>query len=291
MRGGSSVSDRARHVYALLRTLLAWAPSPPASRTGSVLASQQRGFVSKSRFLTCPDCLANGRPDGMHGCETCGGRGEVPDDGPDPYESKRSTRFGGVAGERVADRTRQLDDELRRLEFQLAKPDRKVDEQAGDVLTRAIVVRDYAYRRGSYAELERALARLRDYDPSMYELAMSVAYQPLKEEPIEPVRRFVVVLCELLAGWMPETIRVPAGVHVWTREELEARSREAKSALAFGRSEWASASRAERKRVILLLHGEGLSDGKIAARFGLTRQRVQQIRAGLEVVCEAGEAA
>jgi len=88
------VTLRGRQVYALLRTLLAWAPSPPSSRTGVVLASQQRGFVSKSRFLTCPDCLANGRPDGMFGCETCGGRGEIADDGPDPYEQKRLVRYG-----------------------------------------------------------------------------------------------------------------------------------------------------------------------------------------------------
>lgn len=274
------MTDRGRQVYALLRTLLAWAPSPPSSRTGSVLASQQRGFVSKSRFLTCPDCLANGRPDGMFGCETCGGRGEIADDGADPYESKGSTRFGGVAGERAADRSRQIDEELRRLEFQLGRPVRRVDEQAADVLTRAVSIRDVQYRRGSYAELEAALERLRESRPVAYTVAMWTAYQPFGEAPVEPTGA-VAGVCEDLAVWMPERIRVPPGVHVWSRDELEARLREAKAALQWGHSEWASASRAERKRAILLLAGEGLSDGKIAARFGLTRQWVQRLRSGL----------
>jgi DNA-binding NarL/FixJ family response regulator len=80
---------------------------------------------------------------------------------------------------------------------------------------------------------------------------------------------------------MPDEIRVPAGVAVYTKDELEQRARAARDAMAWGHSEWASASRAERKRAIVLLHGEGLSDGKIAARFGLTRQWVQRVRSGV----------
>ncbi len=293
------MTDRARLVYALLRTLFAWTPAPPASRTGATLAQQQRGFVTAKRYSTCPDCLANGRPEGMRGCETCGGRGELLEDGKDAMDEpiknppadhrRQAAGFGGLAREAQRDQERQRDDELRRLEAQLAKPLRKVDEVAGDVLTRSVELRDRMYRHGSYAELEVALAKLRDRNEVAYREAMMVAYQPFCEEPIEPVRRVVVAVCEVLAEWIDGEIRVPVGVHVWTVDELAARSREAKDALAHGRSAWASATRAERKRMILVLAGEGLSDGKIARTFGLTRQRVQQIRAGLERLddCEA----
>jgi predicted nucleic acid-binding Zn-ribbon protein len=283
------VSDRARFVYALLRTLFAWTPAPPASRTGVTLAQQQRGFVTKHRFMTCPDCLANGRPEGMRGCETCGGRGEIADDGSDPYEQKRIVKYGLADHDQRKDRERQRDDELRRLEFQLLKPARKVDEVAGDVLTRSVELRDRMYRHGDYEKVEAQLAVIRLEHPALYEVAMTVAYSPLVDEPIEPVRRVVVALCELIAARIEGDIRVPAGVHIWTADELAARSREAKAALQWGHSEWASATRAERKRAILLLHDEGLSDSKIARRFGLTRQWVQRVRAG--VVAAMDEAA
>lgn len=285
------MTDRARHCYALLRTLFAWTPPPATSRTGSVLASQQRGFVTKSRFLTCPDCLSNGRPEGMHGCETCKGRGEVPDDGPDPYETKRSTRFGGTEGERAADRSRQVDDELRRLDYQLARPARKVDEQAGDVLTRAVTLRDGQYRHGSYTELEHALTKLRESRPVAYTVAMWIAYQPFGEAPIEPANTTILSICEDLAQWMPDPIRVPRSVAIYTEDERKRIAAEAHDALQYGHSDWARATRAERKRMILLLHGEGLSDGKIAAKFGLSRGWVQRLRAGLVDALDDCEAA
>jgi hypothetical protein len=97
-------------------------PRPPSEPNGCVLAQQQRGFVTKHRYLTCPDCLANGRPEGMRGCETCGGKGELRRHGGDPYEQKRIVRYGLADHDRRRDQERQRDDELRRLEFQLAKP-------------------------------------------------------------------------------------------------------------------------------------------------------------------------
>jgi len=108
--------------------------------------------------------------------------------------------------------------------------------------------------------------------------------QPFVEAPVDPPATWakVAFMCELLAARMSSWIRVPVSVPVYTFEELERQSRVARDALARGHSVWASASRAERKRMIVELHEDGLPDGRIAFRLGLSRQRVQQIRAGIE---------
>jgi predicted nucleic acid-binding Zn-ribbon protein len=276
------MTDRARHVYALLRTLLAWTPAPPASRTGVVLAQQQRGFVSEHRYVTCPDCLANGRPEGMRGCESCGGRGEIPDDSGDPYEQKRIVRYGLADNDRRRDQVRQRDDELRRLEFQLAKPVRRVDEQADDALTRASDFKDRSspisrmYRRGSYAELEQALGKLRDRNLAAYDVAMMVAYQPFCEEPIEPVRRAVVAICEVLAAWMPGTIRVPASVPVWTRDELNARADVLREQATWrGRKDPLALAR--RDEAIRHFSAQGMTQAEVAERVGVHPRTVARV--------------
>jgi len=215
----------------------------------------------------------------MIGCETCNGRGEIPNPGPDPYEKPRKIKPYGLheyeeRREQAAVRNRQINDlerDARRRAGEIIRDDAYGWEKA----------KAYAYSHGSYAELDRALERLRAHDEAWFHVAIGVSYQPLHEEPIEPVRRAVLAVCALLACWMPDPIRVPPGVPTYTTDELERHSREAKDALHFGRSDWARATRAERKRVILLLHAEGLPDGKIASRFGLTRQWVQRIRSGL----------
>lgn len=269
------MTDRARLVYALLRTLLAWAPAP---RSRSGLDAVPRGFAGGSlRYVSCPDCLTNDRV--LAGCETCHGRGEVPDPGPDPYETKKSTRFAGVAGERQADRHRQIDDELRRLEFQLGRPIRKVDEQVGDLLTRSVELRDRLYRHGSYAELEHALAKLRDCSLTAYSLAMTVAYQPFGEAPVEALAPAVVAVCEQLALWIDGPVRVPESVAVSTDEELERVAREGKGALWHGKQEWHRMKRGERNALILTMSRSGMSATAIGLRVGLRRRRIQDILA------------
>jgi len=266
------LTDRARLVYALLRTLLAWTPAP---RLRSGLDQIPRGFVRTKRFVSCPDCLANDRT--LPGCETCRGRGEIPDDGADPYETKEFKRFGGIAQERADDQARQLDHELRRLEYQLHRPDRREDELVSDTLTNAVELRDRMYRQGSYRALEQALHRLRDVHPLAYQLAMTVAYHPLGEPPIDPLRPAAIVVCELLGVWIDGPIRVPDFVTVSTEQEVERLAREGKGALWRGRGDWHNLKRGERDALIVAMHSDGKSPTEIGLRFNVTRRRVQQI--------------
>jgi len=161
-------------------------------------------------------------------------------------------------------------------------------EAPDDALTRAVGLRDRQYRRGDYALLERTLDMLAAYSPAWHEVAMGIVQQPFVEAPVEPPVTWLKVgaVCEWLALRMVglaggRELRVPAGVPVFGREELEAQSRLAKDALARGASGWASLSRRERKRLIVELHEQGLPDGRIAARFGLSRGYVQRLRAGI----------
>lgn len=282
------MTDRARSCYALLRTLFAWTPAP-RSRTSSA-----PGFIADQRL--CLNCKTSGKWDSERkrridaGCLHCGGTGtrpvkDVMDDPikDPPADARRKTGFGGRSGDDLREARYRRDEEIERLGLQLS--DNELDAPT-DYVTRAIELRDLMYRHGSYADLEVALALLRAKCPGAYQVCMSVAYAPFDEEPIEPVHRVVVKACELLAHWMPEEIRVPSSVPVFTKDELERHAREARDAMAWGHSEWARASRAERKRAILLLRGEGLSDGKIASRFGLSRSAVQKIRAGIEALLD-----
>lgn len=288
------MTDRARHVYALLRTLLAWTPAPRARTSSSP------GFISSER--RCLNCKAVGKWDKDRrrrvdpACPHCGGTGLRPikDVMDDPVElsddqakdARRKSGFGGRSGDDLREARYRVDDEIRRLEQQLSSSEM---DAPVDHVTRSVELRDRMYRHGSYAELEAALAELRRRNDGAYRVAMMVAYAPLCEEPIEPVRRVVVACCEVLAHWMPAEIRVPPGVHVWSADELAERAREGKAAMQWGHSDWASASRAERKRAILLLAENGLSDGKIAGRFGVSREWVQRTRKGLQDVLDGDE--
>lgn len=266
------MTERARQVYALLRTLLAWAP-PPRSRTG--LEDSPRGFVAgNKRYISCPDCLANDKPAGMVGCETCGGRGEIPDPGPDPYENKRVTRYGFADRDRDKDLARRRDDLIRRLEQD--EQIRKGKEAPLDPLTRAVELRDRLARHGSYRELDAALERLRLEHEGAYRVALSVAYSPFGEEPIEPVRRVVLSACELLAEWMPERIRVPAGVPVWTRQELEQHANVMRERATWrGRKD--PLARARRDDTIRRLAAEGLGVADLADRVGVHRRTIERV--------------
>ena len=281
------MSDRARRTYALLRTLVhGWAPSPTPGGTGAALQATARGFVTQKRFLTCPDCLTNGKA--MPGCETCGGRGELPDAGRDPYEEKKFTRFGGIAAERYADQARARDAEILMLDRQLARPKRRVEEGGEDMLDRAIRMRDLLYRHGSYGALERALAWLRDADPQGYEIAMGVVYQPLAEAPVEPSPR-VLAVCGVLEAGMPDPIRVPYGVAVYTRDELAAQAKVGKESLWRGRTARHEAKRSERKAMARAMQAEGMTAGEIAGRLFVHKRSVERWLA--ELAQTAGTAA
>ena len=276
------MTDRARLVYALLRTMLAWTPSP-RSRMGLELAP--RGFAGGRddkgrplRWLVCQDCLTNDRI--LPSCETCGGRGEIPDPGPDPYDKGVAKGvFGGAGGDDAKRALRERELELRRLEQQLARPEKKTDEPIIDPLASAVEARDRLYQHGSYAELERQLDRLRLENVLAYEVAMQVAYAPFGEEPIDPVRVVVVQVCELVAVRMDGPVRVPEYVPVSSDAELERLARAGRGALWWGQGDWHRLKRGERNARIVAMHTAGVSTTAIGLRFNLQRRRVQQILA------------
>jgi hypothetical protein len=270
-----------------------WVPAPHA-RSYSV-----EGFV-RHEETRCPDCddrgalHADGRPRRLDrrsltvGCETCGGRGAIPDPGKDPMDDpvknpppdpRRKTGFGGISGDDRREARRLLDEQLERLELQLAKPATRAEEVADeDSLTRAVDLRDRRYQHGSYAELWRALdGWLRQNRPLAFELAMSVAYHPFTEPPIDPVSPQVIHVCELLAAHMDGPVRVPAYIPVSADAEVERVAREGKGALWWGQTPWHQLKRQERNALIVAMHAEGRSPTAIALRFNLRRRRVQQI--------------
>lgn len=270
--------ERRELVTALLRTLLAWTPAP---RGAPELAAVERGFAHANRVVSCPDCLANDRV--MFGCETCGGRGYLDDPGPDPYEQP-SKLFGGIGADRGREAQRRLEGALRRLE-QDARIRAGVEAQP-DALTLAIQRRDHQYRHGSYAELERALARLRNVSETGYRLVWQfVVYGGVVHLRVSAgVERTIQLAIDLLALWMPEVIRVP-DEHL---PEVVARAR--RDSLAFGRSRGHGEQREERDARIRHQAALGWSVGKIAHRNALSKRRVYEIIGG-ETVATGGTAA
>lgn len=279
-----------RQVYALLRSLLAWAPAAKTQRSHAT-----PGFIQSAR--DCLNCRANGTERLVVGrrvlrvvpnCVACKGTGRVLV--ADRMQTKtRADRMAGGHDDKQAreDAWHARDRAIERLGRQLSDapedaPDRLLDAIEGS--------REWQYRHGHYRELEIALEELRSYSPAWHDVAMGVVYQPFVEAPVDPPVTWTKVrlVCEWLAGRVGQIvgpdvpIRVPQGVAVFTADELARQSTVAKDALARGSSVWASAGRAERKRLILELHAQGVPDGKIAARFGLTRRRVSQIRSGIE---------
>lgn len=263
-RGG--MSEDARRVYALLRVLHVGFPGPCAGRLEST-----PGFRHQGRFESCPDCLANGRV--LAGCETCGGHGAIPIGGRDPYEISHQGFFGDDR-RRARDLAHVRDREIERIDDLLA-------EQAGvsssDRPTRAVAVRERLLAGGSFAELQCLLDRVRDENHRAYRLALSVAYQPFAEAPINPVSASVVALCEHLAGRMSQPIRVPRFATMTVAQELERIAQNGKQALWHGHRPAHAQHRHQRDQLLRDLHTDGHSTTQLAHRFGLTRQHVQRI--------------
>lgn len=267
------LSDRGAQTYALLRTCLQWIPGP---RSGYV--SGPAGFSTRQRFESCPDCLANGRV--LHTCETCHGRGEVPAGSVDPYSDpprdvpadprRIAAGFGGAARELARDRARALELELDRLRDEQAVRAGKQAPLSREL--RLIAARDRLYAAGSYAQLARALERLRDQDARAYRYCRAIALaRPAIAADVN------VDAIERLAALMPSTIRVPAGIPLRTADQLALLARAGREALWRGRNEWAAATRAQRDQLIVAALDSGERTAAIARRYAISRRRVQQV--------------
>jgi len=150
---------------------------PVESRSASPVAAP--GFVAGTdrngrlvRWQSCPDCLANG--DAMDaksrrrvaaGCDTCGGRGEIPDPGPDPYANNEGVLPFGFTQTRHDD-SHERDRKIEMLQRQTrpAPTDAELDEEANRRGYAWEEERRAMYRQYDFAELDRALDELRAHD-------------------------------------------------------------------------------------------------------------------------------
>jgi len=289
-------------VFALARTQLDWIPAPPPT------LEAQPGFAHghaddgrQLRWLTCPDCLTNGRP--MFGCETCGGRGEVPDEGRDPYERTGQAPFFGEADQQQRDRARMVDGQIIRLKQLARAREGDVDATPEDWLTRALRLKDQQWRRGDYGLLEQ-WQELLGYRFPMRHLAWSsfvVDQQPLHAGSL------VGAHLDETAGWLAARMLSSIAVHVAKQRQAqltvgvaERRVRVRPSSIVVppehrdavdhvnGRGRWANGwAQSNRDATIVGLAADGKTAGEIARQVGVTKRRVQQILADVEIAAVA----
>jgi hypothetical protein len=117
------------------------------------------------RWLTCPDCLTNDKV--MFGCETCGGRGRIPDAGRDPMSKSKDVVPYGADGSRhdlAYARDRQIET-LRQQTRPAAEVDEAADAKANPYAWERARARLYA--KYDLAVLEREIEWLRLHFPGV----------------------------------------------------------------------------------------------------------------------------
>lgn len=203
-------ADRRDAIIRLLRGRDEHLPEP-GRRTSEASAGFVHGKDAKGnqlRWLSCPDCLANDRT--MFGCETCGGRGEIPDDGRDPYAKTDVLPFGFDGSQH--DAAHQRDREIEVLKSQ-TRPASKIDELA-DANAHPYPwerARQRMYRAFDFAALDLVLEHLRVADDGASRALHAVyvyGWQP------EPPPGLLHEACErgldFLDERLPEKLRSPA---------------------------------------------------------------------------------
>lgn len=289
----SDLSPRER-VFVLARTQNDWLTV--RSTTQELQSGFAEGVDDKGRplrWLVCPDCLADDF-EHRHGCETCGGRGEIPDLGRDPMRrmAEGKAAFYGPDSQERRDRSRAIDATIVRL--QLVALQREGAEPPEDWLLRQLRLKQHHDRLGDYRLLEQAQDRLGWASVSRSSLWFFAVVDGL---PVSArMGRELDRIADGLADWMlgaiaaqrlgehlaqtrlgvkrprlrPETILVPVGVE---------------TADAAGKGRWANtASQGQRNALIAAMAAEGRTAGEISRRVGLTKRRVQQLLAGLDHV-------
>ncbi len=133
--------------------------------------------------------------------------------------------------------------------------------------------REAQFASGSFAELERALARLRERYPQRFSLwwRIIVCEEPVTVSPA--ARALLDSTSELLAAWMPEKIRVPR------RLLPEKVNGYRKDSLWRGRTFRHAEQRSQRDREIVQMSAGGMGSVEIARHHGIDKRRVNQILA------------
>lgn len=291
-------------VYALARTQLDWIPAPKPTLTSP------DGFAHDKRFVSCADCLANGRT--MFGCETCHGAGEIPVTGRDPYERVGGAPFFGEDSQRRRDRARMVDAQIVRLKQLAAGRDGDPNALPEDWLSRAVRLKEQQYRRGDYQLLEQAQDLLAMQLP-MRHLAWAtfvVDAQPMSlGGPSD--KAAAEGRLDDVADWIADRILSAIAAHIQHQQQtaaaIGARPRlrpefilvpiEHLRALdqadaAGGKGRWANPyAQGQRNALIVALANDGKTPGEIARRVGLDKRRVQQILAEVGATVATGPAA
>lgn len=265
-------------VYLLARTVYAWIPAPRSSRRQNGAAGFASGRDEKGqllRWLSCPDCLTN---DGARraGCETCGGRGEIPDDVRDPYE-RPGTPFFGDEQQRRRDQAVERDAAIARLERDWGA---NAGAESTDPLDAAVDRAEGHYRRGSYRQFLRALRTVEQVSErrarSLVRLVVNGEENLIRVEPW--TRSWLDQTVDWVAMLMPRPIELPADAH----RDLEAW----KYTLQHGKSPQHRAAREERNvEIVRLVVEHGWSLRRAGRVYGVSHETVRKILA------EAGDQA
>lgn len=279
-------------VYALARTQLDWIPGPPPTLEASPgFAHGHDDTGAQIRWLTCPDCLTNGRA--MFGCETCGGRGEVPDQGRDPYERTGVAAFFGEHDQQARDRARMVDGQIIRLK-QLERA-RAGDPSAipEDWLTRALRLKAQQWERGDYGLLEQ-WQEILGYRYPMRHLSWSSFV--VDQQPITVASAATARLDET-AGWLADRMlstisRLITAGERRTRDLRVPPEHRAPPETAAGNGSWANRHTQGQRDSLIVAMSEAKTAGQIARETGLTKRRVQQILAAhRDTIVASGPAA
>jgi hypothetical protein len=282
-------------VYALARTQLDWIPDPPTAApnvpAGFAAGRNQQG--QPLRWLACPDCLTNGFT--STDCETCGGRGEIPDPSQrDPYEVTNTSPFYGDEHHARRQRARIIDGQIVRLQ-QLARA-RDGDPAAlpEDWLSRALRLKALLHGRGDYALLEQAQDLLAARLPGRH-LAWAVFV--VDREPLRAASAVAARLDESadwLAGVMLSAIASRVAWELAQQDALGAARRRTRPVNIVvpvelvqeladeqaGKGRWANGhGQGQRNATLVGMAADGKTAGEIARRVGLTKRRVQQLLA------------
>lgn len=266
------MTHRGQQVWNLLRAYVAYAGGLRTS-TGQIVARARVGEVAEKR-VRCEACIGTGqrRSRGIvQTCDDCGGKGKVL---VDPQTGKRPAhlpeREGRMSAAELAAWESNTELALARIEALLKL--NEGEEAAHDAFTSAYETGEKLLAQGSFADLQRALTWLRDLRPEVHSLIWSaVIYAPFGA-PTGSVRVVCENVCEVLAERMPERIEVPG----WAREAAEWRDR--KESLWRGRGAEHQKQREERDREIRQALDAGARPSDLAAEYGLSSQRVSQLR-------------
>lgn len=241
--------QRERNVRALLETINDPYQLPRHQPVDSGPAASKR--------VPCETCLRTGwvtDSSRVWPCGGCGGRGWRRRRKGDQEWDEYLNMPVATAGLKPPAREFKLDEDIRRLWFEIQKLER-VDEPDNDDLLKALSSKDWLEKRGSYRELRRALAVLERRSPCVWGAVQRVYLRNVDTRSSRRFRLLEEIGVAFLAQEMRGPIRIP---HAYQVDEAQ-----------------------RRVKGVVELAGEGMKAGEIARRLMIPKRKVQRILAAL----------